>query len=207
MPDFFYEQQCGDGLVFGLDEAGRGPWCGPVVAACVCWPNGEISDNLATAINDSKKLSARKREALFPLILNSNAIVGIGQASAAEIDEINILQASFLAMKRALDAVQKRGIVPNYALIDGNKLPRWDIPMRAVVGGDGKSLSIAAASIVAKVTRDHIMCEMARQYPQYGWDKNAGYGTKVHIEALQKYGLTPYHRKTYAPIAKLLNTP
>ncbi|MBQ7413269.1 MAG: ribonuclease HII [Alphaproteobacteria bacterium] len=205
MPDFSYEQECGGGSVFGLDEAGRGPWCGPVVAACVCWPGLEISENLAHTINDSKKLSAKKREALFPLIMQSNAIVGIGQASALEIDEMNILQASFLAMKRALDEVRAKGITPDFVLIDGNKLPRWDMPMRAVIGGDGRSLSIAAASIVAKVTRDHIMEKLAEQYPQYGWDKNAGYGTKTHIEALQKYGVTPCHRKTYAPIARLLN--
>ena len=205
MPDFSYENACGiQGLVFGLDEAGRGPWCGPVVAACVCWPDGQIPEELTHAINDSKKLSAKKREALFPKIMNSNAIVGIGQASAEEIDKINILQASFLAMKRALDMVKGKGGNPAFALIDGNKLPKWDIPMQAIIGGDAKSLSIASASIVAKVTRDHIMQDLAKEYPQYGWDKNAGYGTKAHIEALEKYGITPHHRKTYAPIAKLL---
>lgn len=205
MPDLSYENACNtEGLVFGLDEAGRGPWCGPVVAACVCWPNGQVPEELAKAINDSKKLSAKKREQLFPKIMNSNAIVGIGEASAKEIDEINILQASFLAMKRALDSVKEKGYVPAFALIDGNKLPKWDIPMQAIIGGDAKSLSIAAASIVAKVTRDRIMQELAKDYPQYGWDKNAGYGTKTHIEALEKYGITPHHRKTYAPIARLI---
>jgi len=205
MPDFSFEQQCGaSGLIFGFDEAGRGPWCGPVVAACVCWPNEEISAELAQAINDSKKLSAAKREKLFPLIMQSHAIVGIGQASAQEIDEINILQASFLAMQRAMEAVQAKGFQPAYALIDGNKLPRWDIPMRAIIGGDAKSLSIAAASIVAKVTRDHIMVDLAQKYPQYGWEKNAGYGTKEHQEALAQYGITPFHRQTYAPIRKII---
>ena len=205
MPDFSYENACGiQGLVFGLDEAGRGPWCGPVVAACGCWPGGQIPEELTHAINDSKKLSAKKREELFPKIMNSNAIVGIGQASAEEIDKINILQASFLAMKRALDMTKEKGFEPAFALIDGNKLPKWDIPMQAIIGGDAKSLSIASASIVAKVTRDHIMQDLAKEYPQYGWDKNAGYGTKAHIEALEKYGITPHHRKTYAPIAKLL---
>jgi ribonuclease HII len=205
MPDFSYENACNTaGLIFGLDEAGRGPWCGPVVAACVCWPNGQVPAELANAINDSKKLSAKKREQLFPKIMNSNAIVGIGEATAEEIDEINILQASFLAMKRALDSVKEKGYVPAFALIDGNKLPKWNIPMQAIIGGDAKSLSIAAASIVAKVTRDNIMQELAKEYPQYGWDKNAGYGTKTHIEALEKHGITPHHRKTYAPIARLL---
>jgi len=204
MPDFSYEQATGaNGLIFGFDEAGRGPWCGPVVAACVCWPNFNIPDALAKDINDSKKLSAIKREKLFPLILESGAIVGIGQASAAEIDKINILKASFLAMQRAMEEVIRKGFTPTYALIDGNKLPDWNLPMRAVVGGDSKSLSIAAASIVAKVTRDHIMTDLARDYPAYGWDKNAGYGTKKHQEALAQYGVTPHHRRTYAPIAKL----
>ncbi len=205
MPDFTYEKACGNGLVFGLDEAGRGPWCGPVVAACVCWPQQEIPFELATAINDSKKLTTAKREALFPKIMASNALVGIGQASAAEIDEINILQASFLAMKRALDQVREKGFSPNYALIDGNRLPKWDIPCRAIIKGDALSLSIAAASIVAKVTRDHIMTDLAKEYPAYGWDKNAGYGTKAHIEALQQYGITSHHRRSYAPIKALLS--
>lgn len=205
MPDFSYENACNTtGLIFGLDEAGRGPWCGPVVAACVCWPNGKIPEDLAKSINDSKKLSAKKREELFPKIMNSDAIVGIGAATAEEIDEINILQASFLAMKRALDSVKEKGYSPAFALIDGNKLPKWDMPMQAVIGGDAKSLSIAAASIVAKVTRDRHMQELAKEYPQYGWDKNAGYGTKAHIESLEKYGITPHHRKTYAPIARLI---
>jgi ribonuclease HII len=207
MPDFKLEDACPTtGLIFGLDEAGRGPWCGPVVAACVCWPNREIDPALATAINDSKQLSPAKREALFPQIMQSNALVGIGQASAAEIDEINILQASFLAMQRALDQVQKNGFTPAYALIDGNRLPNWNIPMRAVIGGDAKSLSIAAASIVAKVTRDHIMADLAKEYPAYGWDKNAGYGTRQHQEALAQFGITPHHRRTYAPIKKLIET-
>ena len=205
MPDFSCEQATGvSGLIFGFDEAGRGPWCGPVVAACVCWPNGNIPAELAEQINDSKKLSAKKREKLFPLIMNSNAIVGVGQASAEEIDSINILQASFLAMKRAWEDVVRQGYQPAFALIDGNKLPDWSLPMQAVIGGDAKSLSVATASIVAKVTRDRLMIELSEQYPAYGWDKNAGYGTKTHIEALEKYGVTPHHRKTYAPVAKLL---
>ena len=204
MPDFTYESLYkGSGLVFGIDEAGRGPWCGPVVAACVCWPNQKIDPALAEQINDSKKLSAQKREKLFPLIMNS-AYVGIGQASAQEIDEINILQATFLAMDRALQNAAKNGHTASFALIDGNRLPRWTLPCQALIKGDSLSLSIAAASIIAKVTRDHIMTELAKEYPEYAWDKNAGYGTTEHIAALKKYGITPHHRKSYRPIKELL---
>jgi len=205
MPDFTHEKACfNKGLVFGIDEAGRGPWCGPVVAACVCFPNFKIADDLASQINDSKKLSVQKREKLFPLIMNSGAYIGIGQASAQEIDELNILQATFLAMHRALEHITSQGHPPAFALIDGNRLPKWNIPCQCLIKGDSLSLSIAAASIIAKVTRDHIMQDLAKDYPQYGWERNAGYGTADHIAALQKYGVTPHHRKTYKPIAELL---
>ena len=204
MPDFTYESLYkGPGLVFGIDEAGRGPWCGPVVAACVCWPNQTIDSELSNQINDSKKLSAQKREKLFPLIM-ANSYVGIGQASAKEIDSINILQATFLAMDRALQNAAKNGHTASFALIDGNRLPKWTLPCRALIKGDSLSLSIAAASIVAKVTRDHIMKDLAKEYPEYAWDKNAGYGTADHIAALKKYGITPHHRKSYRPIKELL---
>jgi len=204
MPDFSHEKAfASHGLVFGIDEAGRGPWCGPVVAACVCFPNFQIDENLATQINDSKKLSAAKREKLFPLIMNSGAYIGIGQASATEIDNMNILQATFLAMHRALENATQKGHQANFALIDGNRLPKWDIPCQCLIKGDSLSLSIAAASIVAKVTRDHIMQDLAKDYPEYGWEKNAGYGTADHISALQKYGVTPHHRKSYKPIKEL----
>lgn len=206
MPDFSIEKAINASLIAGFDEAGRGPWCGPVVAACVCWPRLEIPNELASAINDSKKLSAKKREALFPLIMNSNAIIGIGQCSAEEIDDMNILQASFTAMHRALEQVHQQGYYPDIGLIDGNRLPKWNIPCHAIIGGDGKSLSIGAASIIAKVTRDRIMTELSKEFPQYGWDKNAGYGTKAHVAALQQYGITPHHRKSYAPIKKFLET-
>ena len=205
MPDFSYEkQQNALGLIVGLDEAGRGPWCGPVVAACVGWPNLECPIDLARQINDSKKLTPAKRELLFDKIIMATPIWGIGQASAQEIDKINILQASFLAMRRALDEVIKKGFTPQKALIDGNCLPDWNIPKQSIVGGDAKSLSIAAASILAKVTRDRIMTQLAKKYPYYGWEKNAGYGTKIHQEGLLKYGITPEHRRSYAPIKKLL---
>ena len=205
MPDFSHEKTCNTkGLIFGIDEAGRGPWCGPVVAACVCFPNFKIDPELARQINDSKQLSAAKREKLFPLIINSGAYVGIGQASAEEIDQMNILQATFLAMHRALENAAQKGYKADFALIDGNRLPQWEIPCQCLIKGDSLSLSIAAASIVAKVTRDHIMQELAKEYPQYGWERNAGYGTADHIAALKQYGVTPHHRKTYKPVAALL---
>ncbi len=204
MPDFSIERTIQARLIAGFDEAGRGPWCGPVVAACVCWPDLDIPEELAGAINDSKKLSAKKREALFPLIIKSKALVGVGVCSAEEIDEMNILQASFTAMHRALLQVRSKGFMPDFGLIDGNRLPKWDIPCQAVIGGDAKSLSIGAASIIAKVTRDRIMTELAKEFPQYGWERNAGYGTAEHIAALKEHGITPHHRKSYAPIRKIL---
>lgn len=195
-----------NGLIAGFDEAGRGPWCGPVVAACVCWPELQVPTELANTINDSKKLTAKKREALYPKIMASNAIIGVGQASAEEIDEINILQASFLAMHRALEQVRSKGFNPIFGLIDGNRLPTWDIPCQAIIGGDGKSLSIGAASIIAKVTRDRLMADLAKEFPAYGWERNAGYGTAEHIRALQEFGPTIHHRKSYAPIKKILSS-
>ena len=205
MPDFSFEKKLNKaGLIAGLDEAGRGPWCGPVVAACVAWPQLHCPTELAEQINDSKKLTAQKRETLFDKIIASTPVWGIGLASAQEIDTINILQASFLAMRRALDEVIKKGFTPEVVLIDGNRLPDWEMEKYAIVGGDGKSLSVAAASILAKVTRDRIMAELAQKYPYYGWEKNAGYGTKAHQAGLAKYGITPEHRRSYAPIKKLL---
>ncbi len=209
MPDFCIEQAVNKvGAIFGIDEAGRGPWCGPVVAACAYWPNYQMPLYLSEQIDDSKKLSAAKREALYIEITQTPCVYGIGLASVAEIDSLNILQATFLAMRRALDqAVQNTAIQPAFALIDGNRLPQnWDIPAQAVVKGDHLSLSIATASILAKVTRDRLMKELAIHYPQYGWDKNAGYGTKEHIAAIEKYGITPHHRRSYAPIKAYLAT-
>lgn len=207
MPDFHLEKEISSsGLVFGIDEAGRGPWCGPVVAACVCWPNYEIPTELAEQIDDSKKLSAIKREHLFQLIMQSQALIGIGIASSIEIDENNILQATFMAMKRAIDQVkQNMSITPDAVLIDGNRLPKdWPFLTKAVVKGDHLSLSIASASIIAKVTRDKLMKELAKSHPEYGWDKNAGYGTKEHINAIEKFGITSIHRRSYAPIKRYL---
>ncbi len=201
MPDFSLEKETGKKFVFGVDEAGRGPLCGPVVAACVCWPEKALPSDLAEQINDSKKLSAAKREILFEKIFASGAIIGIGEAQAEEIDRINILQATFLAMERALQEVEKQGIIPEFVLIDGNRLPRWNYPKKAVIKGDSLSLSIAAASIIAKVTRDRLMTQLAKAYPQYGWEKNAGYGTRDHLQALALYGKTPHHRQSFAPVA------
>lgn len=199
MPTFDIEQRH-TGLIAGTDEAGRGPWAGPVVAAAVCFPHQNISPDLRAIINDSKKLTAKQRERAFDLLMKSDAFIGVGQASAEEIDDVNILRASFLAMERALNQLEEKYQPVSFVLIDGNRLPAWHWPCEAIIKGDSLSFSIAAASIIAKVTRDRIMTELAKEYPAYAWDKNAGYGTAAHIEALQKYGPCPYHRKSYAPI-------
>lgn len=196
LPDFSFESSA-PAPVCGIDEAGRGPWAGPVVAAAVILD----PDNLPAGLNDSKKLSAGKREALFDVIL-ARAQVGIGEASVAEIDSANILSATYLAMCRAVAALP---LPPAHALVDGNRLPPGLIcPAQAIVKGDGRSLSIAAASIVAKVTRDRIMVSLAQQFPGYGWEKNAGYGVKAHAEALKKLGVTPHHRASFKPIHNIL---
>lgn len=191
--DYTYEHNAylrGYTAVCGIDEAGRGPLAGPVYAAAVWLPEGFVLDGL----NDSKKLSEKKREALFPVILENAVSYGIGFATEQEIDEINILQATFLAMRRAFDAMQKRC---DYALIDGNCMPPLPVPGETIVKGDAKSPSVAAASILAKVSRDRVMLEYAKQYPEYQFEKHKGYGTKVHVEALHTYGPSPIHRKTF----------
>lgn len=176
--------------VCGIDEAGRGPLAGPVYAAAVILPNGIVIDGL----NDSKKLTEKKREKLFDVIIENAVAYGIGSASEKEIDEINILQATFLAMKRAVENMQ---ISPDYAFVDGNRDPMLDIPTETVVKGDAKVPSIAAASILAKVSRDRMMYEMDKKYPQYSFAKHKGYGTKVHVEALKEYGPCEIHRRTF----------
>lgn len=181
----------------GVDEVGRGPLAGPVIAAAVILDPANIPEGLA----DSKALSAKKREFLNALILQSSW-VGVGEASVEEIDEINILQASLLAMERAVSALPQ---VPQHLLVDGNKLPKTlPCPATAVVKGDARSQSIAAASIVAKTRRDAIMQDLAQQFPGYGWEKNAGYPTKQHREALAKIGLTPHHRRSFKPVHNIL---
>ena len=176
--------------VCGVDEAGRGPLCGSVVAAAVILPPDFVLDGL----NDSKKLTAKKREALFDLICENALAYCIAEASVEEIDRLNILEADLLAMRRAIDGLQ---IKADYALIDGNIARDFQIPARAVVHGDAISPSIAAASILAKVTRDRQCVELDRQYPQYGIAKHKGYGTKAHMDALRQFGPSPIHRKQF----------
>lgn len=189
-----YESKCyaaGYNFVAGIDEVGRGPLAGPVVAACVILPkNCEI-----LGINDSKKLSVKKREELFDIINEKALAVGIGMADNETIDRINILQATFCAMR---DAVAACDIDPDYILVDGNyTIPLVKTPQVAVIKGDEKSVSIGAASIIAKVTRDRIMIEYSKKYDKYGFESNVGYGSAKHIEAIKKYGLCPIHRKSF----------
>ena len=191
--DYSYEQAAylrGFTAVCGIDEAGRGSLAGPVYAAAVWLPEGLVIDGL----NDSKKLSEKKREALFDVICENAIAYGIGFADEKEIDEINILQATYLAMRRAYENMQK---ACDYVLVDGNRMPPMPVPGETVVKGDAKSPSIAAASILAKVSRDRVMLEYAKQYPEYQFEKHKGYGTKAHTEALLQHGPSPIHRKTF----------
>lgn len=177
-------------LICGVDEAGRGPLAGPVCAAAVILPRGlEIP-----GLNDSKKLSEKKREALFDVICSSAKAYGIAFAEVEEIESLNILNATFLAMNRA---IAKLGIEPELALIDGNRSSGIELPSRCIIKGDSTCADIAAASILAKVTRDRYMLDMAREYPQYQFEKHKGYGTKLHYEALRKYGPSPIHRRSF----------
>ena len=193
MPSYEYEnKRRGEGYtaVCGIDEAGRGPLCGPVVAAAVILPEGFIIEGL----NDSKELTEKKREALFDVIKKEALAYGIGEASPAEIDEINILNASMLAMRRAVEALP---IKADFALIDGNCSRGFNIPTETVVKGDATSYSIAAASILAKVTRDRQCIELDKEYPEYGIAKHKGYPTKDHMDAVRKYGVAPIYRKSF----------
>lgn len=199
-PDFTLEQtaiDAGHTLIAGVDEVGRGPLCGPVTAAAVILD----PQNIPAGLNDSKKLTAKRREALYDLLLEC-ATVSVAHATVAEIDELNILRASHLAMERAVAGLPQ---TPDHVLIDGNLIPKGlTLSAQAVVKGDGKSVSIAAASIMAKTVRDRIMVDLAQQYPGYGWEKNAGYPTAVHLESLQKLGVTPHHRRSFKPVYKML---
>lgn len=182
-------------IIIGIDEAGRGPLSGPVVAASVYLPS------IIIGLADSKKLSKRKREFLYNEILNSSK-VGIGIATNEEIDQINILQATLLAMQRSYQSLNIKG---DLVLVDGNKAPSLEAnEVKAIIDGDNIEPIISAASIIAKVTRDKIMDELNKEFPQYLWDKNSGYATKAHIEAISKYGITKYHRKSFSPVAKYL---
>jgi ribonuclease HII len=199
-PDFFFElaaRATGARFIVGVDEAGRGPLAGPVTAAAVRLH----PDRVPPGLHDSKQMTAARRNQLFALILAS-ADVGIGHASVEEIDQINILRASHLAMCRAITALPA---VPDHVLIDGNLIPRdLRCSAEAIVGGDARSLSIAAASIIAKVSRDRIMVDLAQQHPGYGWDRNAGYPTREHVAALKNLGVTPAHRRSFRPVHNIL---
>ena len=186
--DSFYEQ--GVTVICGVDEAGRGPLAGPVCAAAVILP----SHLELPGLTDSKKLSDKKRRELYPIIKEQAIAYGIGLASEKEIDEINILQATFLAMQRAIDQLEGKA---KLALIDGNREKDFGLPVKTVVKGDSLSANIAAASVLAKVTRDDIMVEMAEKYPQYGFEIHKGYGTKAHYAALTEHGPSPIHRMTF----------
>jgi len=200
MTDFSLEQRAlanGHHRVAGVDEVGRGPFAGPVLAAAVILDPANIPDG----IRDSKKLNAGKRNVLADQI-HKSAWVSIAQCTVAEIDTLNILHASMLAMKRALAGLTKQ---PDFALIDGNRVPAGlSFASTAVVRGDDKSVSIAAASIVAKVARDRLMADLAAEFPGYGWETNAGYGTKQHIQGLKRLGVTPHHRRSFKPIHNIL---
>ena len=195
MPDFTLETEAG-GIVAGIDEAGRGPWAGPVVAAAVILDPARLAPALAAAIDDSKVLSPARRRELFEAI-RPVARVGVGAAAVREIDRLDILAATMTAMARA---VTRLGVVPDLALVDGNRAPALACPVRCVVGGDGRSLSVAAASIVAKVVRDRAMARLGARYPEFGWERNAGYGTARHRAALDRLGPTPHHRASFRPV-------
>ncbi|CCG41327.1 ribonuclease HII [Magnetospirillum molischianum] len=198
MPDFALEAAL-EGFVVGIDEVGRGPLAGPVIAAAVYLDPALRYDGL----DDSKRLTAKRREALAAR-LEQTALIGLGRAEVEEIDRINILQATFLAMRRAFDALVLRAGHPvDHALIDGPHCPKLPCLAHPVVGGDGRSLSIAAASVVAKVHRDALMATLAAEFPGFGWERNAGYGTAAHLDGLNRLGPTPHHRRSFAPVARL----
>ena len=192
-PDFSLEIECGCKFVAGVDEVGRGPLCGPVVAAAVVFSRHDIE--IPVIIRDSKQMTPRQRAIAYDWIVQ-NTIWAVAEATPDEIDELNILWASMLAMRRA---VEKLDCDVQYFLVDGNRVPDG-LNGAPVVRGDAKSLSIAAASIVAKETRDRYMADLAKQYPQYAWDKNAGYPTKSHLQAIEKYGINQHYRKSFGPV-------
>jgi ribonuclease HII len=200
MPDFAIERCC-KGLVCGVDEAGRGPLAGPVVAAAVMLDPRRLPRRLRDGLDDSKLLTREEREGCYRALrhcaVRGAARIGVGAASVDEIDGINILQAALMAMRRAVAVL---GVRPDWALVDGTIPPPLACSVRTVVGGDGLSCSIAAASIVAKVTRDRIMRALAPRYPGYGWETNVGYATAEHGAAIRRLGITPHHRRSFAPV-------
>ena len=197
-PSYDLEIELGapDKIICGVDEVGRGPLAGPVIAAAVILDPRNIPHHL----NDSKKLSAKKRQELSDIILETCQF-GFGEASLEEIDELNILHASMLAMSRAVQNLPRK---VDHVLVDGNRLPTLDAPASAIIKGDSISVSIAAASIIAKVNRDFLMKNLAKIHPEYGWERNSGYGTREHMEALNLVGASRFHRKSYAPIRNLM---
>jgi ribonuclease HII len=200
MPHYIYESRVLKrivGLVAGVDEAGRGPLAGPVVAAAVIFDRKKIPKGL----NDSKQLNAEVRDELFSHIMFSAIAVGVGEASVDEIDLINIRQATHMAMARAVRAM---AFAPAFALVDGNDAPPLPCPCDTIIDGDAKSVSIAAASIIAKVTRDRMMAALHEQHPHYGWLNNKGYGTPEHLSALNQHGPCHHHRRSFAPVHNLL---
>ncbi len=197
MPDFAHELRYHPALVAGVDEAGRGPLAGPVVAAAVILRQDDCPDGL----NDSKQLTARRRAVLEVEIKARAMCWGVGMASVEEIDRLNILWASMLAMRRAVEALSHDCA---HVLVDGNRCPDWRWASTAIVKGDAKCLSIAAASIIAKETRDRLMIAAATDHPHYGWESNKGYGSARHLAALREHGPTPLHRRSFAPVAKLI---
>ena len=196
IPDFSLELAHG-GTIAGVDEAGRGPLCGPVVAAAVVFPRFDI--DIPVVIRDSKQLSPRSRALAYDWIV-ANTTWAVGSCSPSEIDELNILWASMRAMERAVAGLS---VIPDLCLVDGNRVPK-NLTGESVVRGDAKSLSIAAASIIAKETRDKIMHDLALKFPQYDWDKNAGYPTKSHLQAIEKYGINEHYRKSYGPVKNII---
>lgn len=194
-----YENQAiakGYRAVCGVDEAGRGPLAGPVCAAAVILPENTVIEG----VNDSKKLIEKKREALFDVIRERSVSYSVAFASVEEIEEMNILNATMLAMKRAVEGLSVKA---DFAMIDGNRLPKLDIDSEFIIKGDAKSMSIACASVLAKVSRDRLLYKYAEEYPEYLFDKHKGYGTKAHVEAIKKYGPCPYHRLSF--LTKILN--
>lgn len=203
MPNWSLEHQFSPLSVVGVDEAGRGPWAGPVVAAAVFLNSNKIPTSLLERIDDSKRLNTQRRIFIWKALQEMPDVCTyqVGVANVEEIDSLNILKATFLAMERSLSNFP---IHMKHVLVDGPHLPTWSFPSTAVIKGDQKSYAIAAASIFAKVTRDQIMQQLALEYPVYGWERNSGYGTAYHHEMLKQYGPTPYHRRSFKPVAAVL---
>ncbi len=207
VPDTSFEDAAranGSKCIVGIDEAGRGPWAGPVVAGAAVLDLAQMPTELLDALDDSKKLTPGRRDNLYEQLSGCSAVhLGVGLSDVAEIDIHNILQATLMAMARA---VAELPVKADYALVDGNQEPILSCPLETVVKGDTRSVSIAAASIVAKVTRDRIMSDLAVKFPGYGWETNAGYGTPQHQMALRHLGVTPHHRQSYKPVQQYLKS-